>query len=53
MAVELHRGLSFELVARQVGVVRGGDVVVGEGILQLLGVHLGLFISRGTVVFVH
>lgn len=53
MAVELHRGLSFELVARQVGVVRGGDVVVGQGIVQLLRLHLGLLVSRGKVVFIH
>lgn len=53
VAVELHRRLSLELVACQVGIVRGGDVVVGEGILQLLRVQLGLLVSRGTVVFIH
>lgn len=53
MAVKLDRGLSFELVASQVGVVRGRNVVVGEGIKQLLRVHLGLLVSRGKVVFIH
>lgn len=53
MAVELNRGLSFELVPSQIGVVGGCNVVIGQRILQLLRVHLGLFISRGKVILIH
>ena len=35
LPVELHRGLALELVAREVGVVTGGDVVVRQRAVHL------------------
>ena len=53
LAVELDGGLSFELVSREVGVVRGLDVVVGQGMLQIVDVHRGLLQLRHKVILIH
>lgn len=53
LTVKLNRGLSFELVSGQIGVVRRLDVVVGQRVLQLLWVHLGFLNTRSTVLLIH
>lgn len=53
LTVKLNRGLSLELVPGQVGVVRRLDVVIGQGVVQLVWAHLGFLITRGKVVLVH
>lgn len=53
LTVKLNRGLPFELVPSQISVVRGLNVVIGQGILQLLCVHLGFLSSRGKIIFIH
>ena len=49
LSVKLNRGLAFQLVAGEVGVVGGGDVVVGERLgkrwnittVNAVGLHFG------------
>lgn len=53
VAVKLNRGLSLELVPCQVSVVRRLNVVTGQGVVQLVWVHLRFFITRGKVILVH
>ena len=53
LTVKLNRGLSFELVSGQIGVMRRLDVVVGQRVLQLLWVHLGFLNTRSTVLLIH
>ena len=53
LTVQLNGGLSLELVSRQVRVVRGLDVVVGQRIVQLLLVHLGFLVTGRKVLLVH
>lgn len=53
LTVKLNRGLSFELVSSQIGVMRRLDVVVGQRVLQLLRVHLGLLDTRSKVLLIH
>ena len=49
LAVEFHRGLAFELVAGQVGVVRRGDVVVRQRIVHVLLGRLQVLAEEGHV----
>lgn len=53
LTVKLNRGLPFELVPRQISVVGGLNVVIGQGILQLLRVYLGFLSSRRKIIFIH
>ena len=36
LAVDFHAGLSAELFAREIGVVTGVDVVMGQGLVHVL-----------------
>lgn len=53
LTVKLNRGLPFKLVPSQISIVRRLNVVIRQGMLQFLWVHLRFLNVWGKVILIH